>query len=122
MRKPWGEKYGRKKVNVRGQWYDSKLEAAVRGLLDLREKDGEIRDIKTQQTVILQDGPREERITLRVDFSYTNRDDVTEYAEAKGFPTPEWKIKLKLWRKLKPGRLEIWGGSYAKPKLMEIIE
>jgi len=36
----------------------SKLERAVEAILELRVKAGEIKDLKGQQTLVLQDGPR----------------------------------------------------------------
>lgn len=102
--------------------FSSKLEAAVYNLLKLREKSGEISEIKQQQTVVLQDGPRNTRITWRVDFSfYDLKTGQTTYAEAKGVETQEYKLKLKLWRKLKPANLEIWKGNYTRPILVELI-
>jgi hypothetical protein len=102
--------------------FPSKFEAAVYYLLVLREKTGEIKNIKRQQTVVLQDGPREVRITWKVDFSFeicaTGK---TGYAEAKGFETADYKLKLKLWRANPPARLEVYKGNYKKPKLDEVV-
>lgn len=103
--------------------FPSKLEAAVYGILLGREKLGEIKEIKRQQTVILQEGSRETKITWRVDFSFieTKTGEVC-YAEAKGFETADYKLKLKLWRANPPATLEIYQGSYKQPKLTERIE
>lgn len=112
-------KYGAKQANG----YGSKLESAVGEILLLRESAGLIKEIKRQQTVVLQDGPREMRITWRVDFSFFNlKTNETEYAEAKGFETSDYKLKLKIWRKSPPAALEIYKGSYQNPKLVERIE
>lgn len=91
------------------------------GILQLRERAGEISDIKRQQTVVLQDGPREVRITWKVDFSFIEKGELV-YAEAKGVETADYKLKLKLWRKLKPAPLEIYKGHYRRPVLVERIE
>lgn len=101
----------------------SKLERAVDDLLCLREKAGEIKDLKRQQTLVLLEGDRSQRITWRIDFAWTDPlNNAPCFAEAKGFPTPEYKLKLKLFRANPQGRLEIWGGTYTRPQLMEIIE
>lgn len=103
--------------------FPSKLEAALYDQLLLREKLGEIRNIKRQVTVILQDGPREEKISWRVDFSFEEAPLWrVVFAEAKGLPTNEYKLKLKLWRRLKPAPLEIWMGNYRNIKRVERIE
>jgi hypothetical protein len=112
-------KYGAK----RADGFASKLEAAVYGILLTRERLGEIKEIKRQQTVVLQDGPREHRITWKVDFSFVIcSTGANAWAEAKGFETADYKIKLKLWRKNPPGRLEIYRGHYRAPKLVEVVE
>jgi hypothetical protein len=114
-------KYGaiESKDGTRG--FSSKLESAVHAKLFKRQLDGEISNIKCQQTVVLQGGPRETRITWRIDFSF-EKDGITHYCEAKGFPTREYKMKLKIWRYNPPAPLEIWGGNYTNPKLIEKIE
>lgn len=112
-------KYRAKSANGFG----SRLENAVYQRLKDRETIGLISDIKRQQIVVLQDGPREMRITWRVDFSFLDKEkNETVYAEAKGIETSDYKLKLKIWRKLKPAKLEIWKGTYKNPKLVEVIE
>ncbi len=114
--------------------FPSKLENAVHDILLLRQRAGEIRDIKRQQAVILQDGPKEQRISWKVDFSFEelSMSDIglgvyektwrTVYCEAKGIATADFLLKLKLWRKKRPYPLEIWKGDYRRPKLVERIE
>lgn len=103
--------------------FPSKLEAAVYEQLLFRERAGEIKNIKRQQTVVLQDGPREIKITWRVDFSFERTSDgKLVYVESKGFETSDYRLKLKLWRKLKPAPLEIYRGDYKRPTLIERIE
>lgn len=102
--------------------FPSKLEASVYNILLLRERAGEIAEIKRQQTVVLQDGSSKERICWKVDFSAVDKE--TEnifYIEAKGVETEAYRIKLKLYRKNIPTRLEIWKGSYKGPVLAEVI-
>lgn len=107
--------------------FPSKLESAVHDILLIRQKLGEIKDIKRQQSVVLQDGPKEVRINWKVDFSFEERIGNTTsfklvYAEAKGIETMDFKIKLKLWRKKIPAPLEIYKGDYRRPKMVERIE
>lgn len=103
--------------------FSSKLESAVYDILLAKQNIGLIGDLKCQQTVVLQDGPREVRITWRLDFSFIDF-EIRElaYAESKGIETCEYKLKLKLWRKNPPARLYIYKGSYQNPKLVEIVK
>lgn len=103
--------------------FPSKLESAVYDLLLVRQNVGEIREIKRQQTVVLQAGPRETRIAWKVDFSCEEIASGQElYIEAKGIETAEYRLKLKLWRANPPGALEIWKGNYKRLVLAERIE
>ena len=54
---------------VRTNGFSSKFESAVYDLLKLRERAGEIFDIRCQQPVVLQPGPRTVKITWKIDFS-----------------------------------------------------
>lgn len=117
-------RFGKNKYGARATGgFPSRLEAAVYGKLLLREKLGEIRDIKRQQQVVLQGGSNETRITWRLDFSAVDcKTDKVFYVEAKGFETNDFRIKLKLWKMLKPATLEIWKGGYMRPFMAERIE
>jgi hypothetical protein len=98
--------------------YDSALERALLQLLHLREKAGEIEDIKHQVTVYLTDA----RVMSRPDYSFVLcATGDTWYAEAKGFETALWRIKRRLWTVYGPGPLEIWKGTAREPVLHEII-
>jgi len=110
-------KYGAKATGGFG----SQLEAAVGGFLELREKNGEITDLKRQQTVVLQDGPQNQRITWRIDFSFIENGVLT-FAEAKGFETEDYKLKLKLYRGKRPHPLEIYKGIASNFQMVERIE
>lgn len=117
--RPLRNKYNAKPANGFG----SKLENAVHDILLLRQNQKEITDIKRQQSVILQDGCPKEQIKWRVDFSYTRMSDQKLcYVEAKGIETMDYRIKLKLWRRLKPAPLEIYKGTWQRPKLHEVIK
>ena len=103
--------------------FPSKLESAVYDILFLREKMGEISNIKRQQTVVLQHGGKAKRIAIKIDFTFVKKaTGVLWAAEAKGISTGEWRLKLKLWREVMPMPLELWKGDYRRPKLVEIIE
>lgn len=120
----WPRNRSRQKFNAKPtNGFSSKLENAVHEILKLREKAGEISDIKCQQQVILQDGPREVKISWRVDFSYVdNKSGETVFVEAKGVETETYRLKLKMWRGNPPAALEIYKGSYQRPTLVERIE
>ncbi len=113
-----GNKFG----NRRAGGFDSGLERALYTILLQREKDDEISEIKRQQTVELQGGPRSTRITWRADFSFIkNSTGDLWYAEAKGFPNDVWPLKLKMIRYQKI-KTEIWGGSASRLTLIEVVE
>src|SRR3990167_6740490 len=113
IRQPKQNKYGA----LRSGPYGSKLEQAVYQVLKLREKSGELTDIKQQVAVNLICG-----ITWKVDFSFgCLLTDRRTYVEAKGMETDRYRICKKLWTKFGPGPLEIWKGIYQSPYLDEII-
>jgi hypothetical protein len=117
LRGPKKNKYGAQPTNG----FPSKLEAAVYELLVDRERKCEITDIKRQQTVVLQEGSATTRIAWRVDFSFVEvATGVVVYAEAKGMATLDYILKL--WRAKPPAPLEIYIGSYKRPKLLERIQ
>lgn len=103
--------------------FPSKLERAVFFKLKDREVLGEITDISRQSVVVLQEGDKDTRINWKVDFSFIEKATGRKcYAEAKGIETADYKLKLRLWRKLKPAPLEIWKGSWQRPFMKERIE
>jgi len=111
-------KYKATKKMHNGISFSSKLEASVYDLLRLREKSGEIEDIRCQHTVYLTDA----RIAYIVDFSaLISGSNDRIYIEAKGYETAVWRIKRRLWINYGVGHLEIWKGSYTKPFLSETI-
>lgn len=113
----YGNKYGNKRVEHAGRRFDSKLEKAVYDVLLLRQAAGELVEVQQQCTIHL----TRALIGLRVDFRCKKADGEILYIEGKGFETPEWGIKLRLWRHYGPGPLEIWKGSAAKPYLHETV-
>lgn len=119
FRREKGKKYGNKKTEHAGHWFDSQLEKALFDLLSLRERAGEIRDLAHQPgTVFLS----EARIQYRPDFRFTNcQTEQVEYAESKGFQDQKWPLKKKLWTKYGAGTLYIYMGTARSLKLVETI-
>lgn len=110
--------YGAKRIEHAGRSFMSKLEAAVFDILCLREKAGEIRNLRCQVHVYLTDA----RIGYIPDFGYEFvASGESGFTEAKGFEDAVWKIKKRLWRFYGPGPLEIYQGRATKPKLVETI-
>lgn len=111
-------KFNRTKVKKLGYTFDSKLESAVHDILLLRERAGEIKEIKQQVNVHLTLA----KILYKPDFSYVDcATGETVYVEAKGFPGPIFNLKKRLWKFYGDGKLEIWKGTYQKPYLDEIV-
>lgn len=117
-KRSWHQNFNRKSAEFAGRSFASKLEASVYALLLLREKAGEIKEIECQVQVALSAAG----IIYKPDFRFVRTSDGKAcFAEAKGFETPEWRIKLRLWKVYGAGPLEIWKGSAASPKLIETI-
>lgn len=114
-----GRKYKNEKVERAGRWFDSKAEAALYDRLALEERGGRISDLKCQPgTIFLGPG----RAQYRPDFSFIDGETKELcWAEFKGFKTPAWRLKLKLWRTVGPGRLDVYEGSAAYMKLVETV-
>lgn len=109
-------KYGNTRASLDGRSFGSKLEAAVYQELRLREKVGDLIFVQQQDHVYLTDA----RIHYIPDFLCIDKGEKF-WVEAKGMETPEWRLKLKLWRVYGPGRLEIYKGSHLRPKLVEVV-
>jgi hypothetical protein len=111
-------KYRNQKVQHDGHSFASKLEAAVYQILKLREKAGEIEIVNHQDHVYL----TQARINYIPDFRiFDHKLDDFVWVEAKGFETPEWRIKKKLWGYYGPGHLQIYRGSEKRPFLDETV-
>jgi hypothetical protein len=109
-------KYGARKTNG----LSSKLEAAVYDILKWRVDAGEISELRCQHPVVLQGGKRDTRITWKIDFSFIENGE-RAFAEAKGFSTDVYKMKLKMFRANPQGTLYIYKGNWRKPMLAEVI-
>ena len=128
MRAYWGSKQVKQgrgraavKVDFHGRSFGSKLEAAVYGVLLLREKAGEISEIHCQSTVRMYSNAMGEHWGCRPDFRCTNPDGSIFYVEAKGFEQDRWKGTRFIWSLLGPAPMEVWKGSYKRPMLAETI-
>jgi len=94
------QQYGRKYKNINqtynGYNYDSKLEARYAFELDMRLKAKDIKKWDRQKTLELRVNGLKV-CTYRIDFVITHNDGTIEYVECKGYPTPVWRIKWKLF-------------------------
>ena len=110
--------------NVKKQGgYDSKFEAGYAQELKFRKKAKDIKDFEEQVTLDLNvNGFRV--CTYRIDFIIHHFDGTREYVETKGYPTPVWRLKWKLFESLytKPGNklTVIMQGKYKPPKAKRI--
>jgi hypothetical protein len=79
--------------------YDSKFEAGYAQGLNLRIK---AKDIKSydEQVVLDLNVNGYHVCTYKIDFIIHHNDGSTEYVETKGYPTPVWRLKWKLFEAL----------------------
>lgn len=111
-------KFQNKKVELDGYSFQSKLEAAVYEYLKARKDAGEIEILQVQDHIYLTDA----RVPYIADFKCLDVHKNEEFwVEAKGYESPVWPTKKKLYRFYGPGRLEIYKGTYKNPILDEII-
>ncbi len=113
-------------VDRSGRSFSSKLEASVYQVLLLRQKAGEITSIECQVPVLVcgtlgHECDSRSKVVYIADFKCIKKDASIFYVEAKGMPTPTWQIKKRLWRHHIQIPLEIWGGSWQRPHLMETL-
>ena len=115
---------GQNKYNARrskcalGHNHGSAFEAAVCATLQLRERAGEIRDIKTQVRIHLVG-----KLFWNIDFQYT--DCATGeicFAESKGFETQRYVAQKQAYSGCRKERLEIYKGSAIRPYVAEVIK
>lgn len=114
----WKNKYNAvRTLHPDGSSFPSKLEAAVYYLLKIRERGGEITEIKKQQCVRLGEDTR-----WKIDFSFVDvKSGELVYVEAKGCENNDYRRKLKLFRKYGVSKLEIFKGRYQNPVLIETV-
>lgn len=115
--RPKSDKFGNTKIACAlGHSHRSKLESAVCGIAQLRERAGELKLTGAEVTVYLSDA----RIAYIVDL-VAEQEGKPLYIEAKGYQTPEWRIKRRLWMTYGPAPLEVWTGTHVRPVLSETI-
>lgn len=94
-------KYSSAKTDIDGIRFDSKKEAEFYVELKLREKAGEISDLRLQPRYLLQEAFKHEGKQYRemeyvADFEYVE-DGITVVVDVKGFRTAVYMIKRKLF-------------------------
>lgn len=113
-----------KKQVYNGYRYDSKFEASYAMELDLRVKAKDIKSYDRQINLDLV--VNDYKICqYRIDFVVYHNDGTTEYVECKGYPTPVWKLKWKLFESLYadlPGvkLTVVQQGKFKTPKIRKI--
>ncbi len=90
-------KYGAKRTEFGGRVYDSKHEAGIAQEIELLRKSGEVVKVEPQKTYPLLGLNKNRICTHRPDFTLTFKDGHIEIWEAKGFSTPMFTLKLKLF-------------------------
>lgn len=89
-------KYGNEKVvDADGKTVDSKKEQRIRQQLRARFRAGEITELAEQVWIRLSENRR-----MVVDFVYVEADGTRRYVDAKGYATPEWRLKQDWAREL----------------------
>lgn len=95
-------KYGNKKTQVDGIWFDSKAEARYYIYLKAQKQQGLIKDFTLQPRFLLQEafkkgGKTHRKLEYVADFKITHLDDSIEIVDVKGAVTKEFAIKEKLF-------------------------
>ena len=110
-------KYGAKRVTTDGYSFASQLEAALYQQLKLEMMSGIWTEIKCQDHVTL----TKAKIKYIPDFRTTKPNGEFVWHEAKGFMTPEYRLKEKLWAFYGPGTLLVYKGSARAFKITDTI-
>lgn len=92
-------KYRNERTEVDGLYYDSKKEANYAAELVLRYRAKDIKGFERQVTIPLYVG-QYHICDYRIDFVVHHFDGTTEYVEVKGFVTPLWRLKWKIFEAL----------------------
>lgn len=112
-------KYGAKKTQIDGIWFDSKAEGMHYLVLRDRERKGEINLLHSQREFpLVVNGFRVGSYT--VDFCYTEN-GVAVADEVKGFKARDWSIRSKLFMALHPAiELRVNGVAAKRPKAPKV--
>lgn len=110
--------HAERSICSRGHPHPSKLECAVCEILILREKSGDIRNLKWQATVEL-----DYQVRWKIDWSFEQSPDWhLRFAEAKGKEDRDFKLKFRMWcNGCAKGPLELWRGNHRRPYLDIVI-
>jgi hypothetical protein len=101
------QKYDAQRMYHAGYSFASRGESECFSMLRLLERAGKIRNLRTQITVYL----TRARIAYKPDFQFEDLElNETVFGEYKGFETPEWRLKRRLWISYGPGRLRVYKG------------
>lgn len=113
-------KYKAVKVKINGITFDSKAERSYYLELLKLQKNGIVKTIDLQPKI---------RMTLaeilyKPDFKVTYKSDKVEYVDVKGFQTPAFKLKKKLWKNYGLGTLvlvELKGSRFVEIERIETV-
>lgn len=91
-------KYGAKRTGYNGRTYDSKGEARLAQDIELLRRGGAVIKVEPQKDFGLHGKNGGKICSHRVDFFLTFKDGHSEIWEFKGFSTPVFRLKLKLFK------------------------
>lgn len=94
-------KFSNKRTEYNGTYYDSIKEADYARELDLRVRAKDLKSWKRQVPIELRINDQLV-CTYKIDFVETDMNGNDMYTEIKGFETPEWKLKWKIFDALFP--------------------
>jgi len=100
-------KYGANQCVIHGVKFDSQAEGKYYSYLLEQEVKGHIKCFNLQPKFILlpdfnHNGKKIKGITYKADFEVYHSDDTVEIVEIKGFETPDFKLRKKLFMNLYP--------------------
>jgi hypothetical protein len=98
-----GRKFNNKTTQYNGSYYDSIKEANYARDLDFRIKAGELKEWERQVPIDLYVNGQK-ICTYKIDFVERDHKDNEVWTEVKGFKTPEWRLKWKLFCAIYPER------------------
>ncbi len=90
-----------------GNSYHSKKEAQYAAELDMLMRGKAIKSWQRQVKIELLGENGTKVCNYFIDFVVTHKDGTTEYVEVKGFETPEWKLKWKLFEDKMKGQHDV---------------
>lgn len=96
-------KFGNDASTYKGIRYHSKREAEYARELDFRILAGELKEVRRQVPIdLIVNGHK--ICTYTIDFVEIDHKGNEMWTEVKGYPTPEWRLKWKLFDALYPDR------------------